>query len=395
MRRQVPRREIVDAEAPPGEGHELRVVALGKRLCAMREIAQEPKHLVDASRHLRHQRDLRVARVAEQERRFAPQLEDAPYHRRVVPLRRGAQVRRTRRVGAMQRCAQRAVLGVAHHRLVARHPQRELPAVPALCRRRRPGFGEHIARDAGELGGVFDMERPRVGRIEQVVVELRGELGELLLDRLEARLPCLRKLGASQTEVAQLVGDRALPGAVERRERRRPGERAITAEEPGVLREIREERGDLRQIRMVRIAQRGRAHHRVQVLNRGPRAVQPVERVGKRLGDVVPARRARIGGDHVDRVARRRRREDRLPGSRARDVSRRGAAGPKSRAADWRVFVGHTHFGSMVRPSKSCGRGDRQALGSSIRRAVAERAIERRQVLRRPDVYPSTVEMLA
>ena len=55
---------------------------------------------------------------------------------------------------------------------------------------------------------------------------------------------------------------------------------------------------------MVRIAQRGRAHDRVQVLNRCPRAIQPVERVGKRLGDVVPARRAGIGGDDVDRVAR-------------------------------------------------------------------------------------------
>ncbi len=187
---------------------ELRVVALGEGLRAAREIAQEPKHLVDASRHLRHQRDLGVVRVAEQKRRLAPQLEDAPYHRRVVPLRRRAHVGRARRVGAMQRGAQRAVLRVAHHRLVARHAQRELPAGPALCRRRRPGFGEHVARNAGELGRVVDVERPRVGRIEQVVVESRGELGELLLDRLEARLLRLRQLGATEAEVAQLVGDR-------------------------------------------------------------------------------------------------------------------------------------------------------------------------------------------
>ncbi len=226
--------------------------------------------------------------------------------------------------------------------------QPSLPSAAAAA----AGFGEHIARDAGELGGVFDMECPRVGRIEQVVVELCGELGELLLDRLEPRLLRPRQLGASEAEVAQLVGDRALPRGVERRERRRLGERAITAEEPGVLREVREERGDLRQVRVVRIAQRGRAHDRVQVLNRGPRAIQPVERVGKRLGDVVPARRARIGGDHVDRVARS---VDEKVDCRSHVLGTYRVEARQARKVEQRigvVVVGHTGFGSIARPTQ-------------------------------------------
>src|SRR5881398_2126228 len=55
-------------------------------------------------------------------------------------------------------------------------------------------------------------DRERVGRVEQVLGELRSQPCQLLLDRGEARLPVRRQLGASQAEVAQRVVDDFSPG---------------------------------------------------------------------------------------------------------------------------------------------------------------------------------------
>ncbi len=199
---------------------------------------------------------------------------------------------------------QRAVLGVAHHRQVARHTQRELPSGLAVRQGCSLGFGQHVVRHTRERGPVVDVERPGVGRVEQVVVEPRRELRELLFDRFEARFLRIRKLGAAQPEIAQLVIHRASFRRVERRVRRRRGKRAITAEQPEVLRHVSVKRGDLRQVRVVGIAQTGRAHHGVEVLDGAPRAAQPVECVGERLADRVPRGGRRVRGNRVDRRAR-------------------------------------------------------------------------------------------
>ena len=55
---------------------------------------------------------------------------------------------------------------------------------------------------------------------------------------------------------------------------------------------------------MIGVAQRRCAHDGVQMLDGGPSAIQPVEGVGERLGDVVPGCGAGIGGDDFDGVAR-------------------------------------------------------------------------------------------
>ena len=79
-----------------------------------------------------------------------------------------------------------------------------------------------VGRHAGERGLVLDEQRPGVGRVEHVVVELRRQLRELLLHGLEARLAVGRQLRAAEAEVAQLVLDAAgAAPASTRRERRR------------------------------------------------------------------------------------------------------------------------------------------------------------------------------
>ena len=78
---------------------------------------------------------------------------------------------------------------------------------------------------------IGDVERPRVGGIEQVVVEPRGEHRELFVHGLEAGLFRRGQLRAAQPEIAQLVRHGAALRRVERGERRRRGELAIAREE--------------------------------------------------------------------------------------------------------------------------------------------------------------------
>ena len=100
--REIPRRELGESELVAGERRELREVALGERLRAAREVAQEGEHLVGVARHLRHQRDLGEVGVAEQPRRLVAQREHALDQRACCPTRdrRRAPTRASRRRGA-------------------------------------------------------------------------------------------------------------------------------------------------------------------------------------------------------------------------------------------------------------------------------------------------------
>ena len=51
---------------------------------------------------------------------------------------------------------------------------------------------------------------------------------------------------------------------------------------------------------MVSVAQRGRAHDGIEVPNRAPRPIQPIERLRERFGDRIPGRGARICRDGLD-----------------------------------------------------------------------------------------------
>ena len=301
---EVPRRELGESEVGPGERLELRVVAQGVRPGAAHEVAQEAEHFVDARRHVRRQRDFGKVRVAEQQRCFVAQLEEAPDHRTVVPCRRRAEVRRARRIGAMQRGAQRAVVGVAQHRQIARHVQREFPAGIAIGFGRGARVGEHGIGHACQLVPVGDVERPIVGRIEHVVVESRRQLGQLIVDGLEARLFARGQLGAAQPEVAQFIGHGPSFRRIEPDERWRCGEFPVTVKQPEILRQVGVECGDLGQIGVVGPAPFGCARDGIEMSDHAPRAIESIEWLCQRLGHVVPGCRTGIQDDGVHRGTR-------------------------------------------------------------------------------------------
>ena len=93
------------------------------------------------------------------------------------------------------------------------------PGLPSASRR-GARFGDDVRGHAGELGVVFAVVAPRVGRVEQVLLEARRELAQLLVHGLEARLVGVVELGAAELEVAQLVVDQLALRGVEARERR-------------------------------------------------------------------------------------------------------------------------------------------------------------------------------
>ena len=248
---------------------------------------------------------------------------------------------------------------------------------------------------------VVDVERPGVGRVEQVVVEPRRKLRELLLDRLEARLLRVGQLGAAQAEIAQFVGDGPRSRGVERRERRRRGERAIAIEQPQILREVGVERRDLRQVGVVGVAQLGRAHDGVEMLDGAPRAIQPVERVGKRLGDRVPGR----GSRRPRRPRRPRRARASTSASIAgvtccgRIASKRGRPEKSSSGLAWAIGS-HAEpsgqFPTCAPFSKSGGPATTARQAAATRRTGrASVAVERGEILGRADVRPRAVVMLA
>ena len=191
-KRDVPRLQLGEIEVLARERVELREVAFRERLGAACEVAQERDHLVGALRHLRHQRDLGVVRVTEQSRGGAPLFEDARDERTVVPRGVGAQLGRARRVRLVHAPAQVAVLRVLQDGQVARHAQGQEPAGLAGRGGRVPRFRQHVGRDAREFGFAFDVQCPRVGGIEQVFLETRRQIGQILLQRLVAR-PCRRR----------------------------------------------------------------------------------------------------------------------------------------------------------------------------------------------------------
>ena len=223
---------------------------------------------------------------------------------------------------------------------IARHAQRELPAAAAVGFRRGRACGrEHVGGNAGQL--VFDRRRraptrwSRRARCRRTRAERSASSSSTALSRAFC---AGGQLGAAQPEVAQLVRRRpsacAASSVANDGDR---GERPVAREEAQVLREIGVECGDLRQVRVVRIAQRRRADDRVEMRDRAPRAIEPIERVGERLDDGVPGRRD----------ARRSRplRPRRAPAASKRSIgrrdvlrrgSRRSAGGRGNRAADWR-----------------------------------------------------------
>src|SRR5690606_25426682 len=78
-------RDVPRLELPPRVARELADLALGDRLAAPCEIAQEVDDLRGRSRHVGRERQRRVALVSEQRRGLVAQLQDLLDQRAVVP----------------------------------------------------------------------------------------------------------------------------------------------------------------------------------------------------------------------------------------------------------------------------------------------------------------------
>jgi hypothetical protein len=141
----------------------------------------------------------------------------------------------------------------------------------------RPSFAaaaprglHHVGGNARELRRIGDEQPEVVGRVQHVVLETRAQLRQLLLHGEEARLLRGRQLRASQAEIAQHVLHVALARRRERGECRRGAQRLEAGVEARVLALLAEELRDLGQRRGVRIAQRRRIHHDIQVAHLRP-----------------------------------------------------------------------------------------------------------------------------
>ena len=280
---------------------ELGHVAFRIRLRLGAELAQEAKHFRGCAGHLGNQRYFRIARVAQKSGRLAPELENTFDQGGVVPFGI-AEFARARGIRAIERFANPAIVGVLRDREIAWHVQRQLPPGFAVGLRGELRRRQHVVGHAGKRAFIGDKQPVRIRRIEHVVLETRGASRKLFLYRLEARFLVVGQLRPGEPKVTQRIFDelalRAISGECGRR-----CEVAIPREKTLVVGNVGVERGDLRQVCVVGFPQGGRVDHGIQMRDLPPGAIEPVERVGKRLNEVVPARRVSRARHTLDRFA--------------------------------------------------------------------------------------------
>ena len=168
---------------------ELGKIAFRGGIAGAAQLLQERLHFVDVSGHLAVEAQLGVARVAEQPRLLATQLEEARDDRGIVEL----PLARAGDVGAIEALAQIPAPTVLQKGEIARRVERDLPRAVggrrALLPRCPRGLGSQLQQTRGQalhLPRLAQAESEGLGRVERVVAEVRGELGELLLDLVEA-----------------------------------------------------------------------------------------------------------------------------------------------------------------------------------------------------------------
>ena len=267
-------------------------VALGIRAGAPREVAQETHHLLGRLRHLGHQRQGRVVRVAEQPGLLLTQREQFADDLGVVEASRIALglVGRAGDVGAVQPLAHRAVARELHHRQVARRLEGELAALQPVGLRGVAGGAHHVVGHAVEFG-LADHPGPGVGGVHRVLAELLAQRGHALLDLREALALSPLQLGAAEHEAAQRIAQRLLLRGVQAR----GVDGLVLGVEPLVGAQARPELGHRGQGGVVGRAQFGRVGHGVEVAHRAPGAAQALG------GHVQRARHGRPVGRKIGR----------------------------------------------------------------------------------------------
>ncbi|MNG00323.1 hypothetical protein D3C84_832540 [compost metagenome] len=165
-----------------GVSLELLQVLRGERLAALGQVAQETQHLIARLGHFGRQAQLRETAEPQQSCQLLTQVEDF-FHDRAIIVLTGirALVRRAGAVGGVDFFAQCTVVGVGHHRVVAREFQGDQPAIEVLGL--RGGGHLRLGRigQAGEGSLVGDVLGPGLGSIQQLVGEAAAQLRQFAL----------------------------------------------------------------------------------------------------------------------------------------------------------------------------------------------------------------------
>ena len=252
-----------------GEGADLLQLGLALRQGFGRQIGEEAHHLFGLVRHLGGQGELGIVGKAQQLGQFAAQGEQLAHDGGVVPLARiGALIGGASGEGFVHLGAQLAVVGIHHHRQVRRDIQSEQPPLFAFKFSHLAGSGTHTVGQTGQLGFIGHQLVPALGRIQHVVAEAGGQLGEAGLNFAVTLLRLGRQTDAGEAEVTQGILDLLALGATQQREIIALGEGQIGLIEPFMLTNIGLEFGEQRQAGIMGLAQRFAVEYGVEVADR-------------------------------------------------------------------------------------------------------------------------------
>ena len=288
-------------------------------------------HRRDGRRALRGERVVGVGLEPEQARHLLSQREDAVDERRVVErARRGA-----RGAGAQERLAHGTVAGVLHEREVDGLLDRRLPR-PLL----RVAVARHhrlqLRGQTLHLGRRGEREGKSLRRVEHVVAEVAGELGELGHDLVEALLALALEGHAGEFGVLRHLGEDA---AADGRLRGRLLRELVEAP---ALPHAQRERHQVGLEALVHLPPRLAVQHAHEVRDDSPGEPQGSHRVVERAHEAVPRGR-RVVLQRVDGGLRVRQQfRQRLLGRRRRH---RGEVGELRDVVEW------VHVGLQLRPA--------------------------------------------
>ncbi len=219
------------------------------------ELMEEFDDLRDGARHPGRQRVVRIAAEIEQPRGLVTQAQNIFHHLGIVPAT-GIRsfVRRTRRPGFVEGAPQGGGFRVGDYGHIRRLIEREDPALDTFLVSAFAGLLDEHLIQATQLVAIGDVIGPAVGGVEDVLLELRLQLGELQHHRLEALFALHGQADSGEPEIAQRMLDHLFLDWSERRALF-CGDRAIGPVERFALCEIRLVGGEQRQAGVVACAQ--------------------------------------------------------------------------------------------------------------------------------------------
>ena len=210
---------------------------------------------------------------------------------RIVPVGLDAKLGRFRRVRAVNRFAQFALVAELQQREIRREMQREFKARLAIgfsgCARSLPG----IVGQAGEVGFGFDEQRVIIGRIEHVFRKLCRQRRMLFLDFREALLFFVRQFCAAEAEIAQGIVDDFLARRRVSRVFRAVAQQLVFFEQREILRQFSPEFRDLGLVFVIHGAQFRRIDDSIQMANDAPGAAELFGGFFERFDEAGPAHR--------------------------------------------------------------------------------------------------------